>query len=81
MPDREVVPGLAGKLKAAREAAGLTQKAAGEKADVHHVSIARFETETRVPTLAVLYKLADAYGVGVCDLLPDAERPPGRRKK
>ena len=92
MPDREVVPGLAEKLKAAREKAGLSQIQAGEKAGVHHVSIARFETDARVPTLAILYKLAEAYGVNVCDLLPEKlepeketktgkPKPPANRKK
>ncbi|WP_439627614.1 helix-turn-helix domain-containing protein [Gemmata sp.] len=79
MPDRELVDGLAAKLKAARDAAGLSQQDAGEKSGVHHVSIARFETDKRVPTLAILYKLAAAYGVTVCDLLPpaDGESLPG----
>ena len=70
VPDREVIPGLAKTMAAAREAAALSQQDAGEKSGVHHVSIARFETETRVPTLAALSKLASAYGVNVCDLLP-----------
>ena len=70
MPDREVIPGLAKQMATARERAGLSQQEAGEKSGVHHVSIARFETEKRVPTLAALYKLATAYGVTVCDLLP-----------
>lgn len=69
-PNRDSVPGLAAKLKAAREAAALTQVQAGEKAGVHHISIAKFETEKATPTLRVLYRLAAAYGVKVCDLLP-----------
>ena len=77
MPEREVIVGLADRLKAAREAAGLSQQQAGEASGVHHVSIARFETDKRVPTLAALYKLAAAYGVTVAEMLPD---PPGRKK-
>lgn len=73
MPTREVIPGLAAKLREAREAAKLSQVDAGKKSRVHHVSIARYETEERVPTLSVLYKLAAAYGVKATDLLPDAQ--------
>lgn len=82
MPDREVVPGLASRLKTAREAVRLSQQEAGEKAGVHHVSIARFETDKRVPTLSILYKLAAAYGVDVCDLLPrpDENHTPAEKK-
>ena len=75
---RDTVPGLAAKLREAREASGLSQVQAGEKAGVHHVSIAMFETEARSPTVRVLYKLAEAYGVSVCDLLPE---PPAKPKK
>ncbi len=71
------VTGLADKLRAARKAAGLSQVEAGERAGVHHVSIAKFETDRSTPTLRVLYRLADAYGVDVCDLLP---QPPKRLK-
>lgn len=78
MPERETVDGLADRLKGAREAAGLSQQAAGERSGVHHISIARFETDKRVPTLAMLYKLAAAYGVTVCSLLPDGETLPGQ---
>jgi transcriptional regulator with XRE-family HTH domain len=64
------IPGLAAKLQAAREAAGLTQHVAADRSGVHHVSIARFEKGQRVPTIATLYKLALAYGVVVGELLP-----------
>lgn len=77
--NRDSVPGLAAKLREARDAAGLSQVQAGEKAGVHHVSIAKFETEKATPTLRVLYLLADAYGVDVCDLLPPAKK--SRRPK
>lgn len=75
---RDTVPGLAEKLKAAREAAGLTQQQAADRSGVHAVSIARFESEARGPSVATLYKLADAYGVTVCDLLP--VKAPGPKK-
>ena len=78
MPSRDTLPGLAAKLRTAREAAGLSQYEAAERSGVHQVSIARFETDVRSPTLPTLYKLAAAYGVKVCDLLPG---PPAPEKK
>lgn len=74
MNTRKLVPGLADRLKAARANAGLSQATAGEQAGVHPVSIAKFETDKTVPTLDVLYRLAAAYGVTVCSLLPEGER-------
>lgn len=70
------MPGLAERLRAAREAAGLSQAQAGERAGLHQVSIAMFETDKRTPTVKVLIRLAEAYGVSVVDLLP----PPKRKK-
>lgn len=72
MPEKNLIPGLAAKLTDAREAAGLSQVDAGEKSGIHHITIARYETDKRVPTLYALYKLAEAYGVKICDLLPES---------
>jgi ribosome-binding protein aMBF1 (putative translation factor) len=80
MSKKEIVVGLASRLKLAREAVGLSQQDAADKSGVHQVSIARFETDERVPTLATLYKLAEAYGVNVCELLPGGKLPPGEEK-
>lgn len=74
--NRDSVPGLAKKLQDARAAAGLSQYEAADKSGVHQVSIARFETEKATPTLRVLYLLAEAYGVDVCDLLPKRPKKP-----
>lgn len=76
MANRDSVPGLPAKLKGAREAAQLSQQQAAERSGVHAVSISRFETDERTPTLATLMKLAEAYGVGVCDLIPETESQP-----
>ncbi len=87
MSKKDTVAGLAKKLKAGREACGLSQQDAADKSGVHQVSIARFETDERVPTLATLYKLAEAYGVNVCELLPggmlpsDEEKTPAKKGK
>lgn len=77
MPPREIVPGLSDKLRAARDAAQMSQQDAADASGVHQVSIARYETDKAVPTLAVLYKLAEAYGVDVTELLPPS---PKKRK-
>ncbi len=73
MQKRDAVPGLGDKLKAARTAAGLTQVQAAESSAVSRVNISSFETDAKTPTLATLYKLAAAYGVNVCDLLPGGD--------
>ncbi len=70
MQKRDSVPGLGEKLKGARVAAGLTQVQAAEASEVDRVNISKFEGDNKTPTLATLYKLAAAYGVDVCDLLP-----------
>ncbi len=76
MAERETIPGLADRLRAAREAAELSQQAAAEAAGTYQATIARYETDERVPTLAMLYKLAEVYGVAVCDLLPNGKKKP-----
>jgi transcriptional regulator with XRE-family HTH domain len=55
----------------------MSQQDAADASGVHQVSIARYETDKAVPTLAVLYKLAEAYGVDVTELLPPS---PKKRK-
>ena len=85
---RDSVHGLAAKLAAARVASGLSQTAASDAANVSRPNLSRYEAGTKTPTLAVLLKLAAAYGVGVADLLPTpkpiapppAPRPPARGK-
>lgn len=76
MPNRETVPGLADKLRAAREAVEMSQQDAADRSGVHQVSIARYETDKSTPTIPVLYKLAEAYGVKPADLLPEPAKKP-----
>lgn len=59
-------------LRAARDRAGLTQTAVGQLLGVHFVTVSRWESGTRVPSLDVLYRLAAAYGCAPRDLLPAA---------
>ena len=56
-------------LKTLRARRGLTQTALANRAGVHQVTIARLESGTRRPGLAVLEKLAKALRVNVSDLL------------
>lgn len=80
-PNRDTVPGLAQRLREAREVAKLSQVQAGERSGVHHVNIAKFETEKATPTVRVLLMLAEAYGVDPCDLLPTPPKKPAKPKK
>ena len=66
-------------MKSAREAAGMNILQAAEASGVHRVNIGVFEADTKTPTLATLYKLATAYGVNVCDLLPGGVLPDAKR--
>lgn len=81
MPNRDSVPGLPALLKAARERCGLSQIQAAQRSGVHAVSIARFETDARTPSIATLIKLARAYGVKPADLIPADETPEKKPKK
>ena len=71
---RDEVPGLPEKLKAAREAAGLSQVEAEAASGVHRVTISVFESGDRTPTIATLLKLAEAYRVDVADLIPRPQK-------
>ena len=67
---RDEVPGLADKLGQARVAAGLSVADASSGSDVHRVSISEYEAGRKTPGLAVLIRLARAYGVTINDLVP-----------
>lgn len=68
-------------LKAARERAHLSQEDLAEKLGKHPVSISRWETGDRVPSLSDLCKIGDALGVKVawffledgCEIVNTAE--------
>lgn len=81
MANRDTIPGMAARLRAARKKAGLTQTEAARRSGVHYVSISRFETGVKMPTLKALMKLAAAYGVSVCDLIPGGTNAPRTRGK
>jgi transcriptional regulator with XRE-family HTH domain len=76
------------KLKAAREAAGLTQEQLAERAGVYLHVVSKMERGVREPTWPTALKFAKALGVSVAafegELLGDGSkesRPRGRPRK
>src|SRR5436305_14804553 len=68
--NRDTAPGIAARLRDARQQAGVTQKQAAAQCGCLRVRISTLETSDRPPKLATLYKLAAAYGVDMWELLP-----------
>ncbi len=60
-------------LKKHREAAGFSQEALAERADIHPTHIGLIERSKRNPSLNVVKALADALGVSLADLVQEAE--------
>lgn len=57
------------KMKALREAAGMTQTELGEKVLVGQTMIARVEAGVTEPSLSLLGRIAEALGVETAELL------------
>lgn len=57
------------KLKAARKAAGLTQKQLAEKIGCKQKDVSRWEIDGREPSVRTLKKIADALGCLMDDLV------------
>jgi XRE family transcriptional regulator, fatty acid utilization regulator len=55
--------GFGGRLRALREAAGLTQLQLGDRAGCHTMTIAKLEAGTQEPAWPLVLQLADALGV------------------
>lgn len=58
-------------LRLALDAAGLTQRGLGLRADVHFVTVSRVLSGHVKPTLDVCQRLAIGVGVRLCDLLDE----------
>lgn len=56
-------------IKELRKVAGLSQKALAKATNVNRVSISRYETGERVPTLNVAAKIAQALDCKIDDLV------------
>jgi DNA-binding XRE family transcriptional regulator len=61
---------LAARLGGGRARLKWTLKEAAERSGVHYVTISKYESGTKLPTLDLLYKLADAYGVECSAMIP-----------
>lgn len=59
------------KLKALREARGLTLKKLGEEVGVSHVMIQRIEMGTKDPSIVLLKAIAAALGVTAGELIDE----------
>jgi DNA-binding XRE family transcriptional regulator len=59
------------RVRAAREAMGLSQEALADVAGLHRTYIGSIERGERNLSIANVYALADALRVPVCELLPD----------
>lgn len=57
------------KLRAFREAAGMTQQELAEKCYITNVMVCRMEDGTKDPSVAVLKKLAEVLGCTADELL------------
>jgi transcriptional regulator with XRE-family HTH domain len=78
MPPRrvpEVDQRVGARIRVVRTRAGLTQERLAERLGVETLSVSRFETGRRGVSIPTLFRIADALGVRVQDLL-DVELPP-----
>jgi transcriptional regulator with XRE-family HTH domain len=88
MPKRPERPtGFAQRLRALREAAGLTQQQLAERAGLYPFSVAKLEQGVQEPTWPTVLDLARALGVNCLafvaegDSPPPPKRGPGRPRK
>jgi transcriptional regulator with XRE-family HTH domain len=65
---------LGQELKAAREAAGLTQEQLAFQAGVDRSYVSLLEHDRKSPTLAMLFRLCDALGVKASALIARVEK-------
>ncbi len=70
MDTKPIMNELATRLRVERARLNWTLKDAAERSGVHFVTISRYESGGKLPTLEALYKLANAYGVEASSLVP-----------
>jgi transcriptional regulator with XRE-family HTH domain len=79
--------GFAGRLKAQREQAGLSQKELADKVGCHYMTISELERGTQEPAWPLVRALARALGVSCAafesdeDAIPEPPKPRGRPRK
>ena len=62
-------PTIGSRIKAAREAAGVTQEVLAAAAGTHQTHVSRLENDAQEGTITVLKRLAKALGVDVRELI------------
>lgn len=73
--------GLGEAIRARRHRRGLSQEHLAELAELDRTYVSGVERGTRNPALSTLEKLAGALGVRVSELVRDAERRAGIRRR
>lgn len=73
MKSRSPVKGLGERLKAAREAAGITQEDAANSLGVVSLTMRRWEHNQNTPPVGTLYAMAKLYGKPFLWFVEDAE--------
>lgn len=66
--------GYGAKIKASRLAAGMTQKQVGELCGIDPATIRKYEAEKLHPKIETAFKIADALGVPVGNIMPESEK-------
>ena len=67
--DYDLVKRIGKRIAAVRVRAGMSQAEAAERAGVAPVSLSRWETGSRAPSVTMLFKLSQALGVRIGDLV------------
>jgi transcriptional regulator with XRE-family HTH domain len=62
---------LPNRIRTFRNSKGWTQERLAEEIDVHATYISRIESGQKLPTLIIICKIADAFGVNTYELLMD----------
>lgn len=79
--DEAVVRAVAAEIKARRTQLNISQEEFAHRADVHRSFVARLELGQTQPSLAVLFRLADALSADIADLTAAIARRAMTEKK
>jgi ribosome-binding protein aMBF1 (putative translation factor) len=74
--EKQVATDFGGKLRAARDKAGLTQEDLGGKSGVHRTVVGQLEQGHHIPRLDTIIKLAGGLGIEPCELMADVRWRP-----
>lgn len=65
---------LPNRIRSFRNSKGLTQERLAEQVDIHATYISRIESGRKLPTLIIICKIADVFGIDVYELLMDEKK-------